>query len=57
MELVITRSGNSAHAKVRGEIVQSQFGLRPYRGMVGALKVCDMVEIRADLNVVLGDSD
>lgn len=35
--------------QVRGEILQTAFGIKPYSGMLGALKVRDQVEVRADL--------
>ena len=37
--------------RVRGEVVQSAFGIKPFTGMLGALKVRDMVEVKADLTL------
>lgn len=42
---------DGARAQVRGEVVQSAFGIKPYTGMLGALKVRDMVEVKADLTL------
>jgi polyisoprenoid-binding protein YceI len=36
---------------VRGELKQSDFGIKPYSGLLGALKVRDMVEIQAEMEL------
>ena len=36
-------------------IVQTQFGIKPYKGMMGALKVADTVEIRVEARVAAAD--
>ena len=36
----------SAEVRANGELVQSEFGIKPYSAMLGALKLRDMVEIR-----------
>lgn len=41
-------------ARATAAITQSEFGIRPYSAMLGALRVRDMVEIRADLTVPTG---
>jgi polyisoprenoid-binding protein YceI len=37
------------------QVVQSSFGIKPYRGMMGALKVADAVEVRAEARLPLGN--
>jgi hypothetical protein len=32
-------------------VVQSEFGIKPYRGFFGALKVSDPVRIEADIDL------
>lgn len=54
VELTVTRSGSQANVSARAEVVQSHFGIKPYSGMLGALKVRDMVEVRAELAVKMG---
>lgn len=53
LDLVIQREGAQVRVQVRGEIVQSEFGIKPYSGMLGALKVRDMVELTATLTVTV----
>jgi polyisoprenoid-binding protein YceI len=37
------------------QVVQSQFRIKPYSGMMGALKVADPVEIRAEVRIPAAD--
>lgn len=53
MALDVTRAGAVVRVTARGELVQTAFGIKPYSGMLGALKVRDAVEVRADLSVTL----
>jgi len=53
LELTVAREGNVVRVQAHGELVQSAFGIKPYSGMLGALKVQDTVEVRADLSVSL----
>ncbi len=48
------RAGDHIRARATAAITQSEFGIRPYSAMLGALRVRDMVEIRADLTVPTG---
>jgi hypothetical protein len=41
----------ATRVQVRGELLQRDFGIKPYSGMLGALKVRDLVEIKADLTL------
>ena len=52
VDLVIARDGNRVSVQAHAELVQSDFGIKPYSGMLGALKVRDMVEVRAQLTVL-----
>ena len=49
LDLVVT--GRSV--SLRAELLQSAFGIKPYSGLLGALRVRDMVEIRAELSLPL----
>jgi polyisoprenoid-binding protein YceI len=51
LTVVIQEVGGALRFQVRGEVVQTAFGIKPYSGLLGALKVRDMVEVRADLRV------
>jgi polyisoprenoid-binding protein YceI len=46
--------GEDGRASGRISIVQSEFGIKPYRGLMGALKVRDEVEIGLDLRLPAG---
>lgn len=50
MDVTVTMSGDRADVQVRCQVVQSQFGIKPYSGMLGALKVRDMVEVTAEFS-------
>ena len=39
--------GDDGQATVRATVVQTQFGIKPYSAMLGALKINDAVEVRA----------
>lgn len=49
VDVVVAAGGTSV--TVTGEVVQSAFGVTPYTGMLGALKVRDAVEVRASLTL------
>jgi polyisoprenoid-binding protein YceI len=51
LDLTIEPGGDSAQLKGRVPIVQSNFGIKPFSAMMGALKVKDEVEV--DLEVQL----
>ena len=53
--LQVTRAGDSRF-RATATIVQSQFGIRPYRAFLGALKVSDPVAIEADAELLGPDS-
>ncbi|MHB8691176.1 MAG: YceI family protein [Solirubrobacteraceae bacterium] len=44
-------SGDEMVLEASIRILQSQFGIKPYSGMMGALKVADEVEIRAEARI------
>ena len=48
----LEREGDRVRATVR--VVQSQWGIKPYRGLMGALKVRDDVEVVLDAPVATG---
>lgn len=49
VDVVVAAAGHSV--TVTGEVVQTAFGVTPYSGMLGALKVRDAVEVRASLTL------
>lgn len=51
VDLTVTRRDGRVGVTARAEVVQSQFGIKPYSGMMGALKVRDAVEVRAELSL------
>jgi polyisoprenoid-binding protein YceI len=51
VDLTVTRAGGQVQVQARCDLVQSDFGIKPYSGMLGALKVRDAVEVRADLTI------
>jgi len=53
LELTVAREGTAVRVQAHGELVQSAFGIKPYSGLLGALKVRDTVQLRADLSVNL----
>jgi polyisoprenoid-binding protein YceI len=50
-EVKVVVTGRSVMA--RGELLQSAFGIKPYSGLLGALKVRDLVEVRAVMDMPL----
>lgn len=54
VSLHIARSADrwtvAAHCRLR----QTDFGLMPYHGLLGALRVKDLVEVKADITVLTG---
>ncbi len=53
VDLTVTHAGGQVQVQGRCDLVQSDFGIKPYSGMLGALKVRDAVEVRAELSVSL----
>ncbi len=51
VDVVVDRSGSVTRVQARAEVVQSDYGIKPYSGMLGALRVRDMVEVRADVSL------
>jgi polyisoprenoid-binding protein YceI len=48
--LQVTESGPDRY-RVTGQIVQSDFGIKPYSGFFGALKVSDAVDVEVDVDL------
>ena len=48
--LQVSRNGEGRY-RATGTIVQSQFGIKPYSGMFGALKLRDAVDVEADVDL------
>ncbi|MCU1588706.1 MAG: YceI family protein [Frankiales bacterium] len=48
-QLAVLVTGRAVLA--RGEVKQTDFGIKPYSGLLGALKVRDMVEIQAEVEL------
>ncbi|HEX7660053.1 MAG TPA: YceI family protein [Pseudonocardiaceae bacterium] len=53
VELTVTDLGGN-HYRGTATIVQSEFGIKPYTGFLGALKVSDGVEVVADVRLTDG---
>jgi polyisoprenoid-binding protein YceI len=53
-ELRVTKTGEDRY-HVTATVVQSDFGIRPYRGFFGALKVSDPVRVEADVDLYQPD--
>lgn len=51
VQMHLTRDRDRVRVQGHAEVVQSAYGIAPYSGMLGALKVRDAVEIRAELSV------
>jgi polyisoprenoid-binding protein YceI len=45
----------SEHARGQATIVQSQWGIKPYTAMFGALRLKDEVQVQFDLSLTAGD--
>jgi polyisoprenoid-binding protein YceI len=50
VRLQVTETGDGRY-HAAGTVVQSDFGIRPYRGFFGALKVSDPVQVEADVDL------
>jgi polyisoprenoid-binding protein YceI len=50
LRLQVSKTGDGQY-RVTASVVQSQFGIKPYSGMLGALKVRDDVEIEVSVNL------
>ena len=48
--LQVSRNGEGRY-RATGTVVQSQFGIKPYSGMFGALKLRDAVDVEADVDL------
>ena len=51
LDLTLQPDGSTAHLKGRVPIVQSNFGVKPFSAMMGALKVKDEVEVDLDVQL------
>ena len=50
LRLRVTRTGPDAY-RATGSVVQSEHGIRPYTGFLGALRVRDAVDIEVDVDL------
>jgi polyisoprenoid-binding protein YceI len=50
LRLQVSRSGEGKY-RVTASIVQSEFGIKPYSGMFGALKLRDAVDVEAEVDL------
>ena len=50
VELQVTQAGEDRY-HAAGTVVQSAFGIKPYRGFFGALRVSDPVQVEADVDL------
>ena len=50
LRLTASKTGEDRY-RVTGSVVQSDYGIKPYSGFFGALKVRDAVEIEADIDL------
>jgi polyisoprenoid-binding protein YceI len=50
VRLQVTEAGDGRY-HATGTVVQSEFGIKPYRGFFGALKVSDPVQVEADVDL------
>jgi polyisoprenoid-binding protein YceI len=50
LRLTVTRTGDGQY-QATASVVQSQFGIKPYSGMFGALKLRDEVELEVTVNL------
>lgn len=48
--LSVTAQGDASW-KASGTVVQSQYGIKPYRGLMGALRVADAVTVEAEVSL------
>ncbi len=50
LQLHVSKNGQDSYL-ARTSVVQSQFGIKPYSGFLGALKVRDAVEVKVELDL------
>lgn len=50
LELTVTALGEGRF-RATGTVVQSQFGIRPYTALLGALRLADQVEVEAEVDL------
>lgn len=50
VRLQVTETGDGRY-RATGSVVQTSFGIKPYRGFFGALKVSDPVQVEADVDL------
>jgi hypothetical protein len=48
--LTITDLGNGRY-RATGEVIQTEYGIKPYSGLFGALKLADKVGVVAELDL------
>jgi polyisoprenoid-binding protein YceI len=48
--LTVTANGDAGW-KATGTVVQSQYGIKPYKGLMGALRVADAVTVEAEVSL------
>jgi polyisoprenoid-binding protein YceI len=51
VEVTHSRDGETTRAQATAAITQTEFGIKPYSGMLGALRVRDLVEVRCAITV------
>ena len=49
--LTVTKTGDSAW-KATGTVVQSQYGIKPYKAFMGALRLADPVTVEAEVSLM-----
>jgi polyisoprenoid-binding protein YceI len=49
--LSVTPCGTELRVVATADVLQSAFGIKPYVGMLGALKVKDLVQVRIDVTI------
>ena len=54
-DLTVRRDNGQAQITATAEVIQSAFGIKPYTGMLGALKVRDLVEVRIEVTAALSN--
>ena len=50
LTLAVSKNGDG-HYQAAGTVVQSDFGIKPYSGMFGALKLRDAVDVEVDIDL------
>jgi polyisoprenoid-binding protein YceI len=56
LALVVTRNGDG-HYRAAATVIQSEFGIKPYSGMFGALKLRDAVDVEVDIDLSAASRD